>query len=125
MDQICALKKDKVFLDKCKKTVAKYLDDIAKQDPEKVCQQIKLPDKPDNDAIELKGKPERSVCEYLVDYANSKGLPRVWVQPLGSICPKMGKGRVGLCQKTIIRYYHYMTNDTTKEFCARFNLVDV
>lgn len=122
LESVCSLEKDKEFVDKCKRTVGKYLDAIVNEHPRKLCRDIELADvSADRQSLRL-GQGEKTVCEYLAGYAKSVNGPSKWMPPLTEICMFIDDSYE--CQYTLATYLSDIQNKSPQDACAQVNLFD-
>lgn len=126
LDSVCSLQRDENLVAKCKKTVAKYIDDIASQAPVSFCQEINLADDQTKQQLSRHVQGDYSVCKYLVGHAKSVGAPSQWLGPMQSSCAYFDpQERADQCEKTVAKYLDDIQNESPEDFCADRNLVDV
>lgn len=126
MESACSLHKDAKFVEKCKKTSGKYLQDLANKPKNDFCQEVNLID------VETMGpsggskQGDYSVCKYLVSYANSIKAPASWKSKLFTVCSMIDPlYPIGYCEKTVYKYFNEFVADSPDKFCSDLNLIDV
>lgn len=128
MDNLCSSLPHEQMINKCKRTVARYFDDMDWKYPEDFCKQINMIDA--TQVAHQRHLPtipgDHSVCKFVVGVGKSLALSGQLRPQLGSLCSLLHtQDMIDRCKKTVVRYTGDMDAKSAPEFCSQLNLVDI